>query len=84
MKLNFLLAIDRCDFDTINVHLSEMQNMWDLTPDTDLLMELPEDYNFEAAITDLIVSSLAKQTINSISYKGFAHINTNTIIHLSG
>jgi len=43
-----------------------MQNMWDLTPDTDLLMELPEDYNFEAAITDLIVSSLAKQTINSI------------------
>jgi len=43
-----------------------MQNMWDLTPDTDLLLELPEDYNFEAAIADLIVSSLTKHTINSI------------------
>lgn len=31
--------------------------MWDLTPDTDLLMELPEEYNFETALADLIVSS---------------------------
>lgn len=30
--------------------------MWDLTPDTDLLMELPEEYNFETALADLIVS----------------------------
>jgi len=56
-----------------------MQNMWDLTPDTDLLMELPEDYNFEAAITDLIVSSLAKQTINSIFLIKVLHISTLTL-----
>lgn len=32
------------------------QNMWDLTPDTDLLNELPEEYNFVTALADLIVS----------------------------
>lgn len=30
--------------------------MWDLTPDTDLLKELPDDYTFETALADLIVS----------------------------
>ena len=30
--------------------------MWDLTPDTDLLAELPDDYTFETALADLIVS----------------------------
>lgn len=30
--------------------------MWDLTPDTDLLKELPEEYSFESALADLIVS----------------------------
>lgn len=35
------------------------QNMWDLTPDTDLLMELPEEYTFETALADLIVSLIA-------------------------
>lgn len=34
------------------------QNMWDLTPDTDLLRELPEDYTFETALADLIVRQL--------------------------
>ena len=33
-----------------------LQNLWDLTPDTDLLKELPENYNFETALADLIVS----------------------------
>ena len=33
--------------------------MWDLTPDTDLLKELPEEYTFETALADLIVSCLA-------------------------
>jgi hypothetical protein len=33
-----------------------MQNMWDLTPDTELLRELPEEYTFETALADLIVS----------------------------
>lgn len=34
------------------------ENMWDLTPDTDLLTELPEEYTFETAIADLIDNSL--------------------------
>ncbi|KMT16006.1 hypothetical protein BVRB_3g051850 isoform D [Beta vulgaris subsp. vulgaris] len=34
------------------------ENMWDLTPDTDLLTELPEDYTFETALADLIDNSL--------------------------
>ncbi|KAM0011179.1 putative histidine kinase/HSP90-like ATPase superfamily [Helianthus debilis subsp. tardiflorus] len=32
--------------------------MWDLTPDTKFLMELPEEYTFETALTDLIDNSL--------------------------
>ena len=32
------------------------QNMWDLTPDTDLLKELPQTYSFETAFADLILS----------------------------
>lgn len=35
--------------------LFNMQNMWDLTPDTELLSELPEEYGFETALADLIV-----------------------------
>ncbi|KAH0688172.1 hypothetical protein KY284_018725 [Solanum tuberosum] len=34
------------------------ENMWDLTPDTDLLKELPEEYTFETALADLIDNSL--------------------------
>ncbi|KNA17555.1 hypothetical protein SOVF_078860 [Spinacia oleracea] len=34
------------------------ENMWDLTPDTDLLTELPDDYTFETALADLIDNSL--------------------------
>ena len=30
--------------------------MCDLTPDTDMLKELPENYSFETALADLIVS----------------------------
>ncbi|XP_028806664.1 structural maintenance of chromosomes flexible hinge domain-containing protein GMI1 [Neltuma alba] len=34
------------------------KNMWDLTPDTNLLLELPEEYTFETALADLIDNSL--------------------------
>ncbi|KAF3590672.1 hypothetical protein DY000_02026153 [Brassica cretica] len=34
------------------------ENMWDLTPDTDMLRELPENYSFETALADLIDNSL--------------------------
>ncbi|KAF3786682.1 hypothetical protein EJ110_NYTH24849 [Nymphaea thermarum] len=34
------------------------RSMWDLTPDTDLLSELPAEYTFESALADLIDNSL--------------------------
>ncbi|KAF9592428.1 hypothetical protein IFM89_014918 [Coptis chinensis] len=34
------------------------ENMWDLTPDTDMLKELPDEYTFETALADLIDNSL--------------------------
>ncbi|ESQ31967.1 hypothetical protein EUTSA_v10003513mg [Eutrema salsugineum] len=34
------------------------ENMWDLTPDTDLLKELPQNYSFDTALADLIDNSL--------------------------
>jgi hypothetical protein len=40
------------------MNFSGLQNMWDLTPDTDMLKELPEEYTFETALADLIVSCL--------------------------
>ncbi|PHT53341.1 hypothetical protein CQW23_07803 [Capsicum baccatum] len=38
--------------------VDKYENMWDLTPDTDLLKELPEEYTFETALADLIDNSL--------------------------
>ncbi|URE42716.1 hypothetical protein MUK42_32615 [Musa troglodytarum] len=35
-----------------------LNNMWDLTPHTDLLAELPAEYTFETALADLIDNSL--------------------------
>ncbi|CAI9092569.1 OLC1v1027852C1 [Oldenlandia corymbosa var. corymbosa] len=40
------------------------ENMWDLTPDTDLLKELPEEYTFETALADLIDNSLQAVWLN--------------------
>ncbi|XP_057463870.1 structural maintenance of chromosomes flexible hinge domain-containing protein GMI1 [Actinidia eriantha] len=34
------------------------ENMWDLTPDTKFLKELPDEYTFETALADLIDNSL--------------------------
>ncbi|XP_056694425.1 structural maintenance of chromosomes flexible hinge domain-containing protein GMI1 isoform X2 [Spinacia oleracea] len=45
-------------FDGVDQTVDAFENMWDLTPDTDLLTELPEDYTFETALADLIDNSL--------------------------
>ncbi|XVF53392.1 hypothetical protein PTKIN_Ptkin05aG0095700 [Pterospermum kingtungense] len=45
-------------------HILRLHNMWDLTPDTDLLMELPEEYTFESALADLIDNSLQAVWLN--------------------
>jgi len=34
--------------------------MWDLTPQTDLVQELPAEYSIESALVDLIVSFLVR------------------------
>ncbi|KAM6586557.1 hypothetical protein CsatA_009162 [Cannabis sativa] len=41
------------------------ENMWDLTPDTDILREVPESYTFESALADLIDNSLQAVWANS-------------------
>lgn len=41
-----------------SAEIGKYENMWDLTPDTDLLRELPEHYTFETALADLIDNSL--------------------------
>ncbi|KAK9036637.1 hypothetical protein V6N11_078631 [Hibiscus sabdariffa] len=45
------------------------ENMWDLTPDTDLLMELPEEYTFETALADLIDNSLQAVWLNCENHR---------------
>ncbi|KAK1392217.1 Gamma-irradiation and mitomycin c induced 1 [Heracleum sosnowskyi] len=41
------------------------ENMWDLTPDVELLRELPQEYAFESALADLIDNSLQAVWSNS-------------------
>lgn len=43
------------------------ENMWDLTPDTELLMELPAEYTFETALADLIDNSLQAVWSNGVN-----------------
>ncbi|XP_039057673.1 structural maintenance of chromosomes flexible hinge domain-containing protein GMI1-like [Hibiscus syriacus] len=45
------------------------ENVWDLTPDTDLLMELPEEYTFETALADLIDNSLQAVWLNRENHR---------------
>ncbi|MCD7458064.1 hypothetical protein HAX54_037085 [Datura stramonium] len=45
------------------------ENMWDLTPDTDLLKELPEEYTFVTALADLIDNSLQAVWSNHTSQR---------------
>ncbi|KAF8008424.1 hypothetical protein BT93_K2181 [Corymbia citriodora subsp. variegata] len=49
-----ILRLNDGSGDTIDT----FENMWDLTPDTDLLEGLPRDYTFETALADLIDNSL--------------------------
>ncbi|KAG8381135.1 hypothetical protein BUALT_Bualt06G0090900 [Buddleja alternifolia] len=42
------------------------EDMWDLTPDTELLKELPDDYTFETALADLIDNSLQALWFNGV------------------
>ncbi|CAH8272083.1 unnamed protein product [Arabidopsis lyrata] len=52
-----LCHIIRLD-DGSGIAFTMYENLWDLTPDTDLLKELPENYSFETALADLIDNSL--------------------------
>ncbi|GMJ14975.1 GAMMA-IRRADIATION AND MITOMYCIN C INDUCED 1 [Hibiscus trionum] len=60
--------LHECNILQLNDGSGEMtntfENMWDLTPNTDLLMELPEEYTFETALADLIDNSLQAVWLN--------------------
>ncbi|KAI5408861.1 hypothetical protein KIW84_054622 [Lathyrus oleraceus] len=56
-------------------HILRLNNMWDLTPDTDLLLELPEEYNFEAAIADLIDNALQAVWFNGKNSRKIVRVN---------
>ncbi|KAF5195246.1 Gamma-irradiation and mitomycin c induced protein [Thalictrum thalictroides] len=53
---------NKCHFlilhDGVKDSVDTFENMWDLTPGTDILMELPQEYSFETALADLIDNSL--------------------------
>ncbi|XP_020206099.1 structural maintenance of chromosomes flexible hinge domain-containing protein GMI1 isoform X2 [Cajanus cajan] len=51
------------------------ENMWDLTPDTDLLLELPEEYTFETALADLIDNSLQAVWSNGENKRKIIRVN---------
>ncbi|RAL46965.1 hypothetical protein DM860_016599 [Cuscuta australis] len=51
-------GIDLRKLNPRKTYMLRLHNMWDLTPDTDLLKELPEEYTFESALADLIDNSL--------------------------
>ncbi|XP_027332090.1 structural maintenance of chromosomes flexible hinge domain-containing protein GMI1 [Abrus precatorius] len=51
------------------------ENMWDLTPDTDLLLELPEEYTFETALADLIDNSLQAVWSNGENNRKLIRVN---------
>ncbi|KAI8571496.1 hypothetical protein RHMOL_Rhmol01G0124400 [Rhododendron molle] len=53
------------------------ENMWDLTPDTDLLMELPEEYNFETALADLVDNSLQAVWSNGVNDRRLVSVEVN-------
>lgn len=53
------------------------ENMWDLTPDTDLLKELPEEYTFETALADLIDNSLQAVWSNRANQRRLISLELN-------
>lgn len=62
-------------------YLLDLQNMWDLTPDTELLRELPEEYTFETALADLIVSHFGEdEKIEFISLLNYVSSKVLTIL----
>ncbi|KAL0890595.1 hypothetical protein Bca101_014578 [Brassica carinata] len=55
-KIRGMVRLETFKPDLCNI--LRLDNMWDLTPDTDMLKELPENYSFETALADLIDNSL--------------------------
>ncbi|XP_010519435.1 PREDICTED: uncharacterized protein LOC104798901 isoform X2 [Tarenaya hassleriana] len=51
------------------------ENMWDLTPDVEVLKELPEDYTFVTALADLIDNSLQAVWFNSDNHRRFISVD---------
>ncbi|KAF1002798.1 hypothetical protein AG4045_026287 [Apium graveolens] len=57
------------------------ENMWDLTPDVELLSELPQEYAFESALDDLIVKLLDLAAIRGRGVPHFTdHIEDEQLV----
>lgn len=76
------------DFDQSKCHLlwlhdgsadvpDNYENMWDLTPDTDLLTVVPKQYTFETALADLIDNSLQAVWCNGAKDRRFISVEIN-------
>ncbi|KAK2453121.1 En/Spm transposon [Trifolium repens] len=63
--------------DGITNVVETFENMWDLTPDTHLLLELPDDYNFVAAIADLIDNALQAVWQNGTNSRKLVCVNVS-------
>ncbi|KAM5557603.1 structural maintenance of chromosomes flexible hinge domain-containing protein GMI1 [Rosa sericea] len=61
--------------DGLQESATTFENMWDLTPDTDILKELPQEYTFETALADLIDNSL--QAVWSNERRDVKHISVD-------
>ncbi|CAO2838616.1 unnamed protein product [Amaranthus hypochondriacus] len=64
-------------FDGAHHSVNTFENMWDLTPDTDLLTELPDDYTFETALADLIDNSLQAVWSNGKGERKLIRVEVN-------
>ncbi|WCJ44422.1 Structural maintenance of chromosomes flexible hinge domain-containing protein GMI1 [Euphorbia peplus] len=70
---------NKCNFlkfhDGSSVSADTYENMWDLTPDIELLRELPEEYSYETALADLIDNSLQAVWFHSNNNRRFISID---------
>ncbi|TVU00155.1 hypothetical protein EJB05_54466 [Eragrostis curvula] len=57
--------------------VSTFENMWDLTPQTDLLQELPAEYSTESALVDLIDNALQALWSNDVKERKLIRISVD-------
>ncbi|KAL5697409.1 hypothetical protein ACHQM5_030726 [Ranunculus cassubicifolius] len=64
-------------YDGVKDNTEKFENMWDITPDTEILRELPQEYSFETALADLIDNSLQAVWSNGRNEKRLVSVTIN-------